>query len=325
MASWQDLLRIGAVALGVDMGTHAMKVAELRRTGRGIELTHYGIAPTPPGAVANGMILDRPAASGALRMLLRASGIRGRRAVISVTGQNVLARILRLPPIPADEVKQAIRWEAERHLPFPVEEAVLDAQVVGEVTDDGQRQLEVLLAAAPETVALTCIETVEEAGLQVEAVELSALAMVRALSRREHPGVVAMVNLGASTTEVAVVRGGVPQFTRTIAEGVEGLAEGGETAIIEGRLDAVVSQLRRSFDFYRVQYGRAQIDQILLCGGGARADGVDRHLALEMEIPVAVGTPLEEVHPGSHLDSDTVRRLAPQLVTAIGLALRTHT
>jgi len=322
MASLQDILRIGAVALGIDIGTHAMKVAELRRTGRGIELVRYGIASTPPGAVANGMILDRAAVSRALRMLLREAGIRRRRAVASVTGQNVLARILRLPPIPEDEVKQAIRWEAERHLPFPVEEAVLDAQVVGEVTGDGQRQIEVLLAAAPEAVALTCIETVEEAGLQVEAVELSALAMVRALALREIPGVVAMVNLGASTTEVAIVRGGVPQLTRTIAEGVEGLAGGGDTAIMEGALDAVVSQLRRSFDFYRVQYGRAQIDQILLCGGGARAGGVDRHLALEMEIPVTIGTPLEGVRPGPRLDADAVDRLAPQLVPAVGLALR---
>lgn len=333
MASLQDIFQIGAVALGVDVGTSAIKVAEVRRSGRGIELVRYGIAATPSGAVANGIILDRQATAGALASLLRTSGIRRRRAVASVTGPNVLARILRLPPIPEDEVKQAIRWEAERHLPFPVEEAVLDAQVVGEVNEDGSRQLEVLLAAAPEATALTCIEMLEGAGLHVVAVELSALAMVRALSLRGMPGTVAMVNLGASTTEVAIVRGGVPQFTRTIAEGVGALlqgvrvASGGDEAAVPAAafgdvLDALTAQLRRSFDFYRAQYGGHQIDRILLCGGGARAGSVDRHLALEMEIPVAVGSPLDGILLGRRLDADAVDRIAPQLVTAVGLALR---
>ena len=334
MPSLGDIFQIGAVALGVDVGTSAIKVAEVRRSGRGIELVRYGIAETPSGAVATGMILDPPSVSGALSTLLRTSGIRRRQVVASVTGPNVFARILRLPPIPEDEVKQAIRWEAERHLPFPVEEAVLDAQVVGEVTEDGQRQLEVLLAAAPEAMALTCIEMLDGAGLRAVAVELSALAMVRALSLRGMPGTVAMVNLGASTTEVAIVRGGVPQFTRTIAEGFGALLQdvrvasgGGEARVPAAAfgdvLDALTTTLRRSFDFYRRQYAGHQIDRILLCGGGARAGAVDRHLALEMEIPVAIGSPLDGIHLAPRLDADALDRVAPQLVTAVGLALRT--
>lgn len=334
MGGLTNIFQIGAAALGVDVGTGAIKVAEARRSGRGIELVRYGIAATPPGAVADGLIIDRAAAAAALAALLRKSEIRRREAVVSINGPNVLARLLHLPPIPEAEVKQAIRWEAERHLPFPVEDAVLDAQVVGEVTEDGQRQLEVLLAAAPESMALACIEVLQGAGLRAAAIELSALAMVRSLTMRPLPGTVAMVNLGASTTEVAIVRGGVPQVTRTIAEGAGALLEeaaaasgGGVVAVpaaaLGGVLDALTAQLRRSFDFYRAQYGGQQVDRILLCGGGARAESLDRHLALEMEIPVVVASPLDGIHLGRRLDENAVSRAAPQLVTAVGLALRT--
>ena len=125
MASWRDVFQIGAVAVGLDIGKRAIKAAEIRRTVRGIELRRYAIGPTPVGAIEGGLILDRDALTGALLAVLRDAKIRSRRIVISVTGQNVLARVLRLPPIPEDEIKQAIRWEAERHLPFPDRKSVV--------------------------------------------------------------------------------------------------------------------------------------------------------------------------------------------------------
>jgi len=313
MPSLQQIFQIGATAVGVDLGSRAIKAVEVRRGARGVELSRYGVAATPTGALENGMVLDRSAAAAAVGALLRGAGIRRRRVIASVSGQNVLARILRLPPIPEDEVKEAVRWEAERHLPFPVEEAVLDAQVVREVTEDGQRQLEVLLAAAPEALVLTYVETLEAAGLAVEALEVSALAMVRALGRPGMTGTVAMVNLGASTSEVAIVRDGIPRFTRTV---LEAAAAPGET------LDGLTLQLRRTFDFYRAQYGGASVERIILCGGGARVEGVDRRLSLEMEVPAAVGTPLQITPPAHRLDAAEAGQVAPQLVTAVGLALR---
>lgn len=218
MARLRDVLQIGAVSVGIDIGTFAIKIAEARRTARGVELARFGMAPTPPGAVEGGLILDRAAVGEAVRRLLRDARIRPRRVVVSVTGQNVLARILLLPPIPEDEVKQAIRWEAERHLPFPVDEAVVDAQTVREVMEDGRRQIEVLLAAAPEGLVMAHLETLELAQVHVEAVEVGALAMARALDDGAQ-GTLALVNVGDTTTDVAIVRDGVPQFTRTILGG----------------------------------------------------------------------------------------------------------
>lgn len=314
MRPLQHIFQIGAGAVGIDIGARAIKVAEVRRTAKGIELSRYGVAPTPADAVQSGMILDPHAAGAAIAAVLREAGIRARRVIASVSGQHVLARILRLPPIPEDEVKQTVRWEAERHLPFPVEEAVLDTQVVRELSNDGHRQIEVLLAAAPEPLVLTYVETLQAAGLSADALEVSAVAMVRALASPATEGVIAMVNLGAVTTEVAIVRDAVPQMTRTIPEGVEG-----ENATLE----ALALQLRRSFDFYRAQEEGGQIDRITLCGGGARSPEIDRRLAQELDMPVTIGTLPELLLISRRLDAAATADLAPQLVTAVGLALRT--
>ncbi len=331
MASWRDVFQIGAVAVGLDIGKRAIKAAEIRRTVRGIELRRFAITPTPVGAIEGGLILDRDALTGALLAVLRDAKIRSRRVVIAVTGQNVLARVLRLPPIPEDEIKQAIRWEAERHLPIPVDDAVLDAQLVREVVEDGQRQVEVLLAAAPEGLVLSYIEALAAARLLVDAVEVGALAMSRALGEMVTTGTRALVNLGASTTDLAVVRDGVPQFTRTILSGQEAVSraaavpqtgEGADAFALASGLDELLTQLRRSLDFYRAQFGGATIDGVVLCGGGARIPRIDRHFALELDLPVSVGTPLVGVELHAGVDPAAFNAVAPQLVVATGLAMR---
>lgn len=353
MASLRDFLQIGAVALGVDIGKSAIKAVELRRTARGIEVHRVGVVATPDGAIEGGHVLNRDAVARTLGALLHQTGIRHRKAVISVTGQDVLARILRLPPIPEEEVKQAIRWEAERHLPFPVDEAVLDVQIVGEVSEDGQRQIEVLLAAAPERLVLAHIETMAAARLFVEAAEVGALAMARAVEFMAGSGTRALVNLGASTTDVAIIRDGVPQFTRTIPMGSDVLTEtladhlaldhakaeeikirhgmGWETApgpegtyaaAVAAAMEEFINQVRRSLDFYRAQFGGTAVDGVVLCGGGARLRHLDHHLTNELELPVVIGAPFANMQIPPGADRTKVTDLAPQLVVATGLALR---
>jgi type IV pilus assembly protein PilM len=355
MRSLRDFLQIGAAAVGIDIGKSAIKVAEVRRTARGIELRRFGVAPTPPGSVEGGLILDQQAVASTVRDVLRHAGVRTRRAVVSVTGQNVLARVLRLPPIPPEEVKQAIRWEAERHLPFPVDEAVIDVQTVREVTENGVRQLEVLLAAAPEALVLTHIRTLEGASLVVDAVEVGALAMARGLGQTEAAGTHVLVNLGASTTDVAVVQDGVPQFTRTILLGGDALTrvitqllqadaataeeakiryglgweeapadlpEGAYATDVAQALAELITQVRRSLDFYRAQFAGVVISDMIICGGGSGLRHLDHHLSNELELPVTIANPLAYVRPPSSREQDA-RAVAPQLTVATGLALRT--
>jgi len=354
MTALRNLLPAGGATVGIDIGTRAIKVAQIRRTGKGPELQRFGIASTPRGSVEGGLVLDPQAVAQVLRGLLRTARIGARRAIIAVTGQNVLARVLRFPPIPEDEVKRAIRWEAERHLPFPVDEAVIDVQTVRQVNRDDQQQLEVLLAAAPEALVLTYVQTVENARLMVDAIEVAALAMARGLAQTPVSGTHVLVNLGASMTDVAVVHDGVPQFTRTILVGSDAVtqaisnllkvdeaaaeeiklryglgweewpperAEGAYAAEMAEALSEIVTQVRRSLDFFRAQFSGVTINDMILCGGGALLRHLDRHLTGELDLPVTIGNPLDGMQPGEQLLA--AQALAPQLAVATGLALRT--
>jgi len=336
----RNFLQIGAVGLGIDVGKASIKAVEIRRTSKGLEVVHLGRQPTPNGAVEGGIILDRSVVAQAVSSLLASADVRRRRAVISVTGQNVLARVLRLPPIPEDELKQAIKWEAERHLPIPVDEAVIDVQLVREVTDDGQRQIEVLLAAAPEGLVMSYIDTLEAAHIYVEAVEIGALAVTRALRMQVANGTHAVIELGASTTCVSIVANGIPQFSRTVPIGVEqgrpstgsGRTAGegsGQTDVVQegmaagyAALGGLTVQLRRSLDYYRAQFGGASIDDLILCGGGVGVPDVVGALSGELELPAIPAAPFAGLVIPSAFEAASAGNSGAQLTVAVGLALR---
>src|SRR3989475_9750719 len=179
MTALRNLLPTGGATVGIDIGTRAIKVAQIRRTGKGPELQRFGIASTPRGSVEGGLVLDPQAVAQVLRGLLRTARIGARRAIIAVTGQNVLARVLRFPPIPEDEVKRAIRWEAERHLPFPVDEAVIDVQTVRREALDDRSQHGVRLDAAPAALVLPYIQTLVSSRLAVQANVVVTLSFAR--------------------------------------------------------------------------------------------------------------------------------------------------
>src|SRR3989442_5902623 len=102
MTALRNLLPTGGATVGIDIGTRAIKVAQIRRTGKGPELQRFGVAPTPRGSVEGGLVLDPQAVAQVLRGPLRSARIGARRAVVAVTGQNVLGPGVRVSSISED-------------------------------------------------------------------------------------------------------------------------------------------------------------------------------------------------------------------------------
>jgi len=186
--------------------------------------------------------------------------------------------------------------------PVPIDEAVIDVQTVREVTENGVRQLEVLLAAAPEALVLTHIRTLEGASLVVDAVEVGALAMARGLGQTEAEGTHVLVTWclhyryrGRPRWRPAVHPDHSPRgdaLTRVITqllkadvaaaeeakilyglgweEGPENLPEGAYATDVSQALAELITQVRRSLDFFRAQFTGVVISDMILCGGGSR-------------------------------------------------------
>jgi len=319
------------LTIGVELGRGAVKVVAVRRGARP-RLVHAAISPMPAGVIEGGMVLALPLAVDTLRAALRQAGIRRGRAVIGISGRNVIVRHLPFPPMPADELKSAIRLEAERHLPLRIDEAVLDAQVLREVTEDGQKRIEVLMAAVPERDALAYHQAAAGAGLDVAAIEAASLALVRTLD--EDPGPIAGVDVGADITEIVIARHTLPLVCRSFPVGRDHITSAGLMRTAEPSADASASPgpglqdlldgVARSFDYFQAQARQERIARVVLSGDGALTPGLAQLLAGELAVPVAVGDPLARLAISPQISLEVLDQRAAFAI-AVGLALRTLT
>lgn len=219
----------GLSTTGLDIGTNTFRVAQVRPVAGGAALTTYEAVSAPMGAVAEGEIVDVEAVAHAIGQLWRKAGISEKRVIIGVANQKVVVRLIELPFMEKNELAGAIQFQAQDFIPIPVEEAILDFQIIGDyVNDQDEHLMEVLLVAAQRDMVNQHIQAVEAAGLRPQVVDVSAFAIVRALLFRqaevlppedqEQEGeAVGIVHVASGITNIVVVEKGIPRFTRVSA------------------------------------------------------------------------------------------------------------
>jgi type IV pilus assembly protein PilM len=209
--------------IGLDIGTARIKFAELRLTRGGPEVVSLGIAPTPKETISNGVIVDPGTLAAAIRELLSSNGARARSVVSSVAGSSLVVRTIELPRMTSEELASTMRWEVERHIPFAASEVVMDYQPLippEEVPAEAQN-MEVLLAVAQEDMINAHLETLQAAGLEPVAIDVEPLSACRSLidinqGQGSYEQVIALLNVGATATDLSIFRNGLLSFTRTV-------------------------------------------------------------------------------------------------------------
>ncbi len=313
-----------ASTVGVDVSKRSIKIAAVR-PGRKPILLFATVFATPDGAIEGGMVVAPHAVVQAIRQVISAAKLRGSRAVIGMGGRNVLIRNLTFPPMPAEELKAAVKWEAERHLPLRIEDAVVDAQVVREVKTGPQRHLDVLMAAVPEREALAYYQIMTQAGLEVVAIEATALALARTLGETPQP--TAAIDVGAENTELVIVQNSLPLICRSIPVGSMHLTESApDDAVAAAADDAPTLQnllvgLSRSVDYFQAQTQGQSVARAVLSGDGALRPGLAEMIAAELGVPTELGAPLSMFTHGRGIAQELLDHDAP-LAVAAGLALR---
>lgn len=211
----------GGPTVGINIGTSLIKVVEARPGKSGPQITALGVAPTPPGAIDNEVIVDPQTLGQAIRRLLSDSGISCKKCVSSVAGQSsVVVRIIEVPKMTKQELAETMKWEVERHVPFAANEVIMDFQPLERPgADPADQNMEVLLAVAQQEFVNSHIEALFAAGLQPIALDVESLATCRALIdivKDEQEDTIAIVNIGAATTEMAVYQNKLLAFPRTL-------------------------------------------------------------------------------------------------------------
>ena len=330
--------------MGLDIGSGFVKLARVEHGGDSPEVGEVAVRPTPRRAVVDGEVLDRESVAKTVREMMREAGVKSREVVTALGGHDVFIKKVDMPRVEAGEARIAIRREAERHLPFDLEGVLLDYQILR--PRDTESRMEVLLTAAKRERLEDRVALLAEAGVRASVMDVEAFALHNAFAYN-YPdavdGVVALVNVGHTVTNLNVCEGGAPVLakdlplgSRSVAESLQrefGLSGAEAERVLQGRqpmegiqrvvADGVAMGIKRASAYLGGRKPGAGIGRIFLSGGGACMPGMAEALAERVKIETRLVNPFERVplRPDAR-ERRVVARAAPMLLLPIGLALR---
>jgi type IV pilus assembly protein PilM len=329
-------------AVGVDIGNRAVKVVALESDpAKGKHrLVGYHVTATP--GVATG--LSDKALGDIVRTAVSECPGDERGVRVSVSGNMVVVRYIRMPKMELKELRSSIRYEAGQHIPFDVKEVELDCTIL-RAPQNGDGKMDVMLVAARKNACERVLNIVKAARLIANCIDVDPVATINAFQLSKTPEAdkpTALLNIGAKQTTVSILSGGIPAFTRCIEIGGEGLSlaiarglgldlEEAERlkvfgdSLIQPHLDMVLNsvarQVRTSFDYFEGLAGRT-VAALYVSGGTAKLDGIQQFLGEALGVPAYSWNPLEGIDTSAFANDDALPSLAPTLDVAVGLAAR---
>ena len=268
----------------------------------------------PPGAVRDGEVIDGEALSDVLKIFFEEHKL-PKRVRLGVSNQQIVVRHLELPRIEDPrELEAAVRFQAAEAIAMPLEEAVLDHQVIGEtLSPEGAARLRVVVVAARETMVSRFVETVKAAGLRPEGVDLNAFALVRALAEPTDSEEIARVycHLGG-VTNLAIAVGNACLFTRPLSTDWRNESEHMPAELAE--------EIRLSIDYYMAQPEARPAGEVLISGPGSARESLADELNELIHLPVAIAEPLGGMDPSGLPDGEDPNRHTVATGLALGAA-----
>jgi type IV pilus assembly protein PilM len=251
-----------------------------------------------------------------------------------------------------EELQESFAWHAEEHIPFDISDVNLDYHVMNRADD----AIHVLLAACKRDKVANLKQAIQLAGKQPTVVDVDAFALQNCyeLNYDPQPGhVVALLNIGASTTNINILNGVRSVFTRDAtfggnqytsllqkemgltfdqAEAVkrgmplpEGIEQREISPILDTVSDILALEIQKTMDFYRatVEEGESAVEKILVSGGGSKLKGLVAFLSKRFEVPVEMFDPFRKIKVDARgFDPEYMREIVPEMAIAVGLALR---
>lgn len=337
-------------AIGLDIGSGSIKMADVALRGDKLFLKRMAIADVPEHTFEDGSIADEDLLVEALQRMADKNGFAGSQVATALGGRVLFIREVVFPRMSDKELREAIRWDLEKYVPFSAEQLYFDFWVVGPGATEVEAR--VLLVAVPKDVVDSLIRVVSRAGLKLVAIDIEPLAVQRTL-----PAIAdcMLIDSGASVSQVTLFQKGSPVFTRNIPIGgnrftetvMEGMEIGRSEAemikqgtraqleepsgvsgpeVLTGQIDRLVGELagevRRTLEYYQVQNRSVTISSVFITGGGAKMDQLPEKLSAILELPVHLHDPLVGMEMPASFNRQYLRGMGPQMAVAIGLAMR---
>ena len=220
--------------VGIDLGQASIAGAQVKAARQGNALTNVAVRALPEGLMFEGEVVDVEGLANELKAFWKDSGFSGKKFSLGVANQKIVVRTLEFPIIDEKELRAAIEFQAQESIPIPLNDAILDFNVLStEAGEDGTGRQRVLIVAAQRDMIGQFLEAANKAGLTVDGIDLQAFALMRALA----PPVAfvdqgagggeatALVNIGSGVTNLVVAVDGAPHFTRVVNLGCDAMVQ----------------------------------------------------------------------------------------------------
>lgn len=337
---------------GLDIGASTMKAVWLLKQKTGLQLLAALTFPSPPKGMLSEAPIDQEEMAQAIQKIITLGKITGKSVNIALPENQVYTRVLDMPVLSDKELSSAIFWEAEQYIPVPLNNLTLDWRVLYRPINTLQEsKMQVLLVGAPTILIDKYQRILAMAGLEITAIETEIISIIRALvTDTRFPNTV-IVNIGAVSTSLAMVKDGVIVFTYSTAIGgmainraiasdfgfTMGQAEeykktygvsqdtlGGKIGkATEPILLSIINEVKKALALYSERYkNAAPMQQILLCGGTAKLPGVDLFFAQNCGIETAIANPWRVI-TGQQIPKEISDNAADYTI-AVGLAMRDY-
>jgi type IV pilus assembly protein PilM len=342
------LFRRNATTVGLDIGSGLIKLVAISHASGGPVLTKVAFAAVPSDAIVDGEVMDPTIVTESIKGLLASTGLKTKKIVTAVGGRDVIIKKIAMDRMKEAEAREVIRWEAEQHVPFDMDNVEIDFQIL-DPEGDGL-QMTVLLVAAKRELVEHKVALLADVGLQPSVIDVDAFALHNAFEIN-YPeamrGVVGLVNIGHETTNINILDEGVPVLTRDIpigtrrfkedlqrerglsADEADRVLQGGEESsaldpLLESRGEELAVGIERAAAFLQsASRSAGGISRIFTTGGGARIPRLNKVLSDRLRIPVQLANPIEKLQVADGVfDAHSVDEVAPLLMLPIGLALR---
>lgn len=328
------------IQIGLDIGSHTIKSVAISHSGPRPLLLSFSVVPIRTNIVA------------AVKSAHAALGVTSKKVITSLAGPSVVVRYVEMPLMTGKELEGASRFEAEKVIPFSIDEVVLDAVKVEEI---GSGRMRVVLVAARRDWVDDRICMLKDAGLEPVALDIDSFALMNAFTANgvNMDSVCGLINIGAKITNLNILKGNTSYLARDISVGgddinkvmPEAAAGTGKTQeelkiekltnfnglsdderqAIEGGLENVIQslgeQLRMSLDFYESRFAGA-VEKLYISGGTTRSDVVEKILKEHLGRETIKWHPMANIDKADSLNIQSLNDLQPQLAIALGLGLR---
>jgi type IV pilus assembly protein PilM len=340
--------------VGLDIGSSAIKAVELKplgKSGEEYQLVNLGLEGLSPEAIVDGAIMDAGTVIDAIQTLFATQKIKANDVATSVSGNAVIVKKISLPQMSEEELAESIHWEAEQYIPFDIQDVAIDYEVVDSEMAGGN--MDVLLVAVKKDKISDYTSVISQSARSPQIVDCDVFALQNCFEVNYgiDPGqVTALLNVGASISNINIIRGSNSVFNRDIAVGgnqftdaiqkdlnlsfdqAEALKRGGHAEgasqesvypIVQAVSENIAMEVQKTFDFFKATSSEDRIDAIFLSGGCAKIRGLRDLFADRFEAGVELLNPFNAItYNPKDFDPDFIAEIGPQAAIAVGLAVR---